>query len=95
MTNGENTTKGLIFINGTHPPSYTSFCHTDPFRVEDLACNFVLWTGAGWAWPVKPLIIIVLFLVHGPVSDQCIVFLISLMAVIILRDFPPYLGLKK
>lgn len=60
----------------------------DPFRVEDLACNFVLWTGAGWAWPVKPLVIIVLFLIHGPHWNNAICWL-SNMAVAIPVAFMP------
>ncbi|KAG0728898.1 hypothetical protein GWK47_031508 [Chionoecetes opilio] len=37
----------------------------DTVRVEEVACKFVLLLGAGWAWPLKPVLVTILFCIHG------------------------------
>lgn len=58
----------------------------DLMQVEEVACKFVLMLGAGWAWPLKPVLVTILFCIHGTVSAMNVLFSNSLIVNIMKYD---------
>ena len=60
---------------------FVSFLCIDSALVEDVACKCVLIMGASWAWPLKPILVTILFCIHGTVSGINALFPVSLIVI--------------
>lgn len=51
-------------------------------QVEDVACKFVMSLGAGWAWPLKPVLVTILFCIHGTHWSNVVCWLANMVVAI-------------
>ncbi|MPC38235.1 hypothetical protein E2C01_031740 [Portunus trituberculatus] len=64
------------------PISNTEEDGCEPVQVEDVACKFVMIVGAGWAWPLKPILVTILFCVYGTHWSNVVCWLANMVVAI-------------